>query len=82
MTLWLENLELAFASEPLPLRDWLPVLESGLANLTVGAIPPVLDEVLIGTIDRARNPDLKLAIVLGVNEAVFPTTPNLFVDSD
>jgi ATP-dependent helicase/nuclease subunit B len=72
----LENLELAFANEKLSLRDWLPVLESGLANLTVGVIPPVLDEVLIGAIDRARNPDLKFTFVLGVNETIFPATPN------
>jgi ATP-dependent helicase/nuclease subunit B len=72
MNSWLENLELAFANEPLPLRDWLPILEAGLANLTVGVIPPALDQVLIGAIDRARNPDLKLALVLGVNETIFP----------
>ncbi|HTX21579.1 MAG TPA: PD-(D/E)XK nuclease family protein [Candidatus Aquilonibacter sp.] len=71
----LDSLELGFANEALPLRDWLPVLESGLANLSVGVIPPVLDEVLIGAIDRARNPDLKFALVLGVNESVFPATP-------
>ncbi|HVU07997.1 MAG TPA: PD-(D/E)XK nuclease family protein [Verrucomicrobiae bacterium] len=76
MNLLLENLELSFANEKLPLRAWLPILESGLANLTVGVIPPVLDEVLIGAIDRARNPDLKFALVLGVNESVFPATPN------
>jgi ATP-dependent helicase/nuclease subunit B len=76
MNSWLENLELAFPNEQLPLRDWLPILEAGLANLTVGVIPPVLDEVLIGAIDRARNPDLKLALVLGMNETIFPATPN------
>jgi ATP-dependent helicase/nuclease subunit B len=75
MNLWLENLALAFSREPLPLRDWLPILEAGLANLTVGVIPPVLDEVLVGAVDRARNPDLKLALVLGVNESVFPAVP-------
>jgi ATP-dependent helicase/nuclease subunit B len=75
MNLWLDNLALAFPREPLPLRDWLPVVEAGLASLTVGVIPPVLDEVLIGAIDRARNPDLKLALVLGVNEGVFPAAP-------
>jgi ATP-dependent helicase/nuclease subunit B len=31
--------------------------------------------VLIGAIDRARNPDLKLALLLGVNESVFPAAP-------
>jgi ATP-dependent helicase/nuclease subunit B len=75
MNAWLDNVALAFPDEALPLREWLPVLEAGLAGLTVGVIPPALDQVLIGAIDRARNPDLKLALVLGVNEAVFPAAP-------
>ena len=72
---WLDNLALAFPREPLPLRDWLPILEAGLASLSVGVVPPVLDEVLVGAIDRARNPDLKFALVLGLNESVFPAAP-------
>jgi ATP-dependent helicase/nuclease subunit B len=75
MNSWLENLALAFPREPLPLRDWLPILDAGLANLTIGVIPPSLDEVLVGAIDRARNPDLKFAVLLGVNESVFPAAP-------
>ncbi len=77
MTRWLENLKLAFAHETMTLREWLPVLEAGLANLTVGVIPPALDQVLIGAIDRSRNPDIKFAIVLGVNEGVFPARPEV-----
>jgi len=75
MNSWLDNVALGFPDEKLLLRDWLPILEAGLANLTVGVIPPSLDEVLIGAIDRARNPDLKFALVLGVNESVFPAAP-------
>ena len=75
MTAWLENVAMAFPREPMPVRDWLPVLEAGLAGLTVGVIPPALDEVLVGAIDRARNPDLKFALLLGVNESVFPAAP-------
>ncbi|HUA67159.1 MAG TPA: PD-(D/E)XK nuclease family protein, partial [Candidatus Saccharimonadales bacterium] len=75
MNIWLDNVTLAFSNEALPLRDWLPILEAGLANLTVGVVPPALDQVLIGAVDRARNPDLKLALVLGVNEGIFPETP-------
>ncbi len=85
MNAWLDNLALAFSNEQLPLRDWLPVLEAGLANLTVGVVPPALDQVLVGAIDRARNPDLKLALVLGVNETVFPATPaaqTILTDAD
>ncbi|MCO5053521.1 MAG: PD-(D/E)XK nuclease family protein [Verrucomicrobiae bacterium] len=72
---WLDNLEQAFPTEPLPLREWLPILEAGLAHLTVGVIPPTLDQVLIGSVDRSRNPDLKLVLVLGLNEGGFPAAP-------
>lgn len=75
MQAWLENAERAFQSESLPLREWLPVLDAGLASLTVGVVPPSLDQVLIGTIDRSRNPELKLAVLLGLNEGVFPARP-------
>ncbi len=72
MQSWLDNLARAFSAESLPLREWLPILEAGLSGLTVGVIPPALDQVLIGAIDRSRNPDLQLALVLGLNEGVFP----------
>ena len=85
MNTWLDNLVLAFAQEPLPLRDWMPVLEAGLAELTIGVVPPTLDQVLIGAVDRARNPDLKFTCVLGVNEALFPAAPSapmILTDTD
>lgn len=75
MNAWLDNAELAFPKEPLQLREWLPILEAGLANLTVGFIPPALDQVLVGAVDRSRTPQVKLALVLGLNETVFPATP-------
>ena len=75
MNKWLESIELGFPAEALALREWLPILDAGLAGLTVGVIPPALDQVLIGAIDRSRNPDIKLALVLGLNETVFPAPP-------
>lgn len=85
MDLWLDNVKLAFSSEAMSLRDWLPILEAGLSNLTVGIIPPALDEVLVGAIDRSRNPDLKFLLVLGVNETIFPAapiSPTVLTDTD
>ncbi|MDB6065794.1 MAG: helicase-exonuclease AddAB subunit AddB [Pedosphaera sp.] len=85
MGAWLNNVELAFPTETLPLREWLPILEAGLAGLSVGVIPPALDQVLIGAIDRSRNPDIRLALVLGMNETVFPAPPEasvLLTDAD
>jgi ATP-dependent helicase/nuclease subunit B len=46
-----------------------------LDGLTVGVIPPVLDQVLIGAVDRSRNPDLKKVFILGFNEGIFPALP-------
>ncbi len=85
MHTWLDNVELAFPTETLPLREWLPILEAGLAGLTVGVIPPALDQVFIGAIDRSRNPDIRLALILGMNEGVFPAPPEesvLLTDAD
>ena len=75
MQSWLRNLERGFRSTALPLREWLAVVEAGLAGLTIGVVPPALDQVLIGTVDRSRHPDLKIAFVLGLNESVFPAPP-------
>ncbi|HVV70584.1 MAG TPA: UvrD-helicase domain-containing protein, partial [Verrucomicrobiae bacterium] len=72
---WLDNVELAFPDHPLSLREWLPILEAGLSTLSVGVIPPALDQVLVGTIDRSRNPDCRITIMLGWNESVFPSSP-------
>ena len=83
MKSWLNNIELAF--ESFRLNEWIPILESGLSGMTAGVIPPALDQVLIGTVDRSRNPDLDLVLVLGLNESVFPALPksgNLLTETD
>lgn len=72
---WLQDLERAFRGQQMSLTEWLPIVEAGLRNLTVGVVPPVLDQVLIGTVDRSRNPDLNTLYVLGLNERVFPAAP-------
>jgi ATP-dependent helicase/nuclease subunit B len=72
---WLKNVERAFPAQPLPVSEWLPILEAGLAGLKVGVIPPALDQVLIGSVDRSRQPELRLVLVLGMNETVFPAPP-------
>ena len=75
MEQWLQTIALGFAHQRVPLREWLPILEAGLMGLTVGVIPPALDQVLLGSIDRSRNPDLHTVFLLGVNEGVFPAPP-------
>ncbi|MBL6765377.1 MAG: PD-(D/E)XK nuclease family protein [Verrucomicrobiae bacterium] len=77
MNQWLASIEQAFPDDApwLTLHEWLPVIETGLANLSVGVIPPAMDQVMVGAVDRTRNPEVTIAIVLGLNEGVFPASP-------
>ena len=72
---WCDNLALAFAKTELEAREWLPIAEAGLSSLTLGVVPPSLDQVFVGAVDRARQPDVKLTLVLGLNAGVFPAPP-------
>ncbi|HMO66978.1 MAG TPA: PD-(D/E)XK nuclease family protein, partial [Verrucomicrobiota bacterium] len=73
---WADGLALGFGEEPQPLSAWLPVLETGLAALTAGVIPPAQDQVLVGAVDRARQPELRLVILAGFNDGLFPAAPS------
>jgi len=48
------------------------MLETGLSELKLGLVPPSLDQVLVGTMDRTRTSGVKYAFLLGVNDGVIP----------
>lgn len=48
------------------------VLDTGLQDLKLGLVPPSLDQVLVGSMDRTRAGQVKHAFLLGVNEGVMP----------
>lgn len=68
----LDQLVTALGQEAMTLPEYAKVVEAGLQNLKLGLIPPALDQVLVGSIERSRQPELKAAFLLGVNEGVFP----------
>jgi len=72
MESWLDEAARAFAGQVMGPGEWLPVVESAWSGLTAGAVPPSLDQVLIGAIDRSRNPELDLVILPGWTEGGFP----------
>lgn len=69
---WVEELRRALGTTSMPVQGWLEVFESAWTGLTVGLVPPALDQVLVGAIDRSRNPDLALVVLPGWNEGQFP----------
>jgi len=72
---FVDDLGFALAEKELTVDDLGDVLEAGLSNLTLGLAPPMLDQVLIGSVERSRHPDLKAVILLGFNDGVFPRIP-------
>lgn len=48
------------------------ILETGLSEMKLGLVPPSLDQVLVGTMDRTRTSGVKHAFLLGVNDGVIP----------
>lgn len=58
--------------EPVSLKSFTDILEAGLESLRFSLIPPALDQVLIGDLEKSRLNDIKAVFVIGVNEGVLP----------
>lgn len=61
--------------ENLELQDYALILASGLENLKLGLIPPGLDQIMVGSLDRSRNPEVKVLFLIGANEGILPARP-------
>lgn len=61
--------------ENLELQDYALILASGLENLKLGLIPPGLDQIMVGSLDRSRNPEVKILFLIGANEGILPARP-------
>ncbi|MFA5383335.1 MAG: helicase-exonuclease AddAB subunit AddB [Eubacteriales bacterium] len=63
--------------------DYLKIIQTGLEGIRLGLIPPGLDQVLIASLERSRNPNVKACFVPGVNDGLLPARPEqkgLFTD--
>jgi ATP-dependent helicase/nuclease subunit B len=47
-------------------------IEAGLEAFSLPLIPPVVDQVVIGSVERGRQGEIVAAFVLGFNEGLFP----------
>ncbi len=61
--------------EELSKETWMQMLETGLESLKFALVPPSLDQVLVGTMERSRFTDVKVNFVLGVNDGIIPLKP-------
>lgn len=69
----------------LTLSEFSQIFLAALENLKLGLVPMASDMVLIGNVERSRQPDLRAAYVLGLSEGDFPsrlTEEGLFADEE
>jgi ATP-dependent helicase/nuclease subunit B len=72
-------------SETVGTARFSDILAAGFAGHRMGLIPPSLDQVLVGSMERARGHDTKALYILGANEGVLPGnlgSDSLLSDSD
>ncbi|NLZ93057.1 MAG: helicase-exonuclease AddAB subunit AddB [Firmicutes bacterium] len=81
----LEQMAVLLKEQKLSLPEFMQVLFAGLENLQLGLVPASLDRVIIGNVERSRQPRLLAAYVLGLNEGEFPARlqdKSLFADEE
>lgn len=71
----LDNLHDWLGDTRLALRELRDVLASSLRETEIGLAPPMLDQVLISSIERSRHPEVRHAWIVAFNEGVFPQPP-------
>ena len=61
-----------FAGQEETAQDYLGIISSAFSQMTLAFIPPTLDQVLVGSIERSRHPDLKAVFLIGATQKEFP----------
>jgi ATP-dependent helicase/nuclease subunit B len=63
----------------------IDIISAGFEEYKIGLIPPALEQVVVGNIDRTKSHNVKALFVIGANEGVFPSTikdDGMLTDSD
>lgn len=68
----MEQMAEILGEESLSYDDFLSVLESGMEEMTMGVIPPSLDQVVIGDVERTRTEGVKILFFVGVHDDAIP----------
>ncbi|MDO8303765.1 MAG: exodeoxyribonuclease V subunit gamma [Sedimentisphaerales bacterium] len=67
-----DELAQVFGDDVMPLEDFAALLTRAFEQMSLRLIPPSLDQVLVGSIERSRHPDLKAIFLLGASQKQFP----------
>ncbi len=63
-------------NERISMKEYCELLDAGLEGAKVGIIPPSIDRIVIGDVERSRIKDVKIVFLLGVNDSYIPGMTN------
>lgn len=72
----LDQLVEVLGEEKVSINDFITLLEVGFGAFKVGTIPPSVDQVLVGSVERSKGGDIKALFIIGLNDGVFPMAKN------
>lgn len=67
-----DDLVTVFPRDTMTAPDYLAILNLAFSQMTLAFIPPRLDQVLVGSIERSRHPNLRAVFLLGATQRQFP----------
>ncbi|MCE5186203.1 MAG: PD-(D/E)XK nuclease family protein [Planctomycetaceae bacterium] len=67
-----DQMRQVFGAVRLTAQAWTSILADAMNTLTVKLIPPKLDQVLVGSIERSRHPDIQVIFLAGAVQKQFP----------
>ncbi|NLK34576.1 MAG: helicase-exonuclease AddAB subunit AddB [Gracilibacteraceae bacterium] len=68
----LDQIVEAMGDEAVNVDTFLTILSVGFGEYNIGLIPPALEQVLVGSLERSKSHDVKAIYVLGANDGIFP----------
>lgn len=58
--------------EYISLKEYCELLDAGLEQAKVGIIPPSVDQIIVGDVERSRIKDVKVVFLVGTNDVYIP----------
>lgn len=81
----LDQIVEVMGEETLNIEQLTELLSAGFEEYKIGLIPPALEQVVVGSIERTKSHNVKALYVLGTTEGVFPAMikdDGMLTDSD
>ena len=69
----MDQLVAILGDENLTDDEFSVILRTGFESVQIGMLPPSVDQILLGTMQRTRTGKIKALFILGANDGVLPT---------